>query len=501
MVHHLVIIESEQLESTCGHINQMLIRFWEKGLLNVVIIFHRDDQMQIASYNPFMNEFIFYHANETTFQKLLFPGKTSNLNGQTLRATIFPNDTRAIFNPLNRTDANALDGADGLLAHLILQYMNASVYLSSPVDGTDIGEYLKNGSATGCLGQLVRGEVDFGVNVRFYRLGQFKSSVEATITNGRDDICILVPRAGKATDIGNIFRPFTTFDWIAIAVTWPAYAITYRFVDAAISTHQNRQRQTIPTILFGFLALNLAQSMHIMPTNWLKKSLIGLWLIYALLITSLYQSMLSGNLVIPKDLPDINSIEQLDRSNYKLLSYPRYNVQINDFLRDKKFNGTYRRLVKRLVNVTQDQFFKHIGEHNRTYAYANKHHINVYLRRTLRHNGEIIYNEMKQCPVPYVTVYGLTYGSPYKGRINFIIRQAQESGLMEKWGRGDMIKEKISQSKLRGERKLTAFTFTHLRTAFLVFLIGCMAAIGVFLLEFFTQTRKTFCHNLHFAEK
>lgn len=499
----MVLIESEQLESADEKIHKLLERFWEEELLNVLIIFHRHDEVQIATYNPFAaNQFVYFGANETEYERNLFYDKTSNLNGYTLNATVFFDITRATFDKSNLTDATALGGADGLLAQLIVQYMNASLKLIEPEDVQRIGEFFHNGSANGCLGQLVRREANFGVNVRFYRLGQFKTSVEATVTNGRDDICILVPRAGKVTDIGNIFRTFSRYDWIAIAVSWPAYAIIYRFVDAALSRRQKLPRRSMMTILFDFLALNLAQSNPAMPANWLKKGLIAIWLVYALLITSLYQSMLSGSLIVLKDLPDINTIEQLDRSHFKLISLPRYNLQIMDFIRDPHFNTTLRRLPKRLVDVKEETLYDELTNDNRTIAYANKYHINKYMRRTHRtSNGELIYNLMKQCPVPYVTVYGLTYGSPYKGRINFIIRQAQEGGLIEKWDRIDKIKEKISQSKLRGDHELVAFSFNHLRTAFFVFLLGCLVSIGVFLLEMFVDLRRMCCDSWHFIQK
>lgn len=501
LVHYLVLIESEQLDASTGDIQELLVRFWERQLLNVLIIFHRLGNVSVASYNPFAaNRYTYFVGNETTPERLLFPDKTANLNGYELRATVFQDLTRVTFNESNLRDAAALDGADGCLAQLILRYMNASVRLMYPRDHEEIGQFLKNGSATGCLGHLVRREVDFGINGRLYRLQQFKNVLEATITNGRDDICILVPRAGKATDIGNIFRAFTACDWAAIAASLPAFTFTYRLVDAALSRHNNRPRKTIATIFFELLAMNLGQSSHVFPGNWLKKCLMGFWLIYALLITSLYQSMLSGNLIIPKDLPDINSIGQLDRSNFKLLSYSRYHKQILEFLRDTQNNATYRRLPDRLVNVEPHELENELRRHNRTVAYANKHHINVYWRRIHRINGEVIYNEMKQCPVPYVTVYGLMYGTPYKGRINYIIRQAQEGGLIEKWSRIDKIKEKLSQSKLRSERDHEAFTMMHLRTAFFIFGIGCLTGGAVFLMEMSPDFRRWFCHKLHFGE-
>lgn len=193
-----MLIESEQSGTTNDAINQLLIRFWEKRLLNVLIIFHRQNEVLIASFDPFAtNKFSYVRSNGTKHQPRLFPDKTANLNGHTLRATIFRDVTRATFNQSNRRDVDALRGIDGHLTQLIVQYMNASVELLSPTDGFEIGEFLGSGRASGCLGMLVRGEADFGVNVRFLRLGQFKGSVEATTTTGRDDICILAPRTGS----------------------------------------------------------------------------------------------------------------------------------------------------------------------------------------------------------------------------------------------------------------------------------------------------------------
>lgn len=484
LIHHLVLIETVQPGTTDERINRMLVQFWKRKYLNVLIVFRDNRQnIRIASYNPFSAKKFDYHtaADAADFR---FPDKTANLNGCTLKATIFHDVTRATFNQSNPSDVMALDGADGLLAQLIAQFMNASLLLLSPSDGCEIGEFLPNGSATGCLGQLVRHEADYGVNVRFYRLNQFVSSIEATTTNGRDDICILVPRPGKATDIGNIFRAFTSYDWIVIIVAWPIYAFFYRCIDYARNRSPNRQVQTMLSILFDLFAMNLGQTAQMIPQHWMKRALIGIWLIYALLITSLYQSMLSGNLIIPNDLPDINFIAQLDQSHFNVITYSRYNRQILEFLTDTQSNGTYRRLPKRLYNATQSELFREISKHNRTVAFANKHHINVYLRRIHRENsGEPIYNEMKQCPVPYVTVYGLAYGTPYKGRINYIIQQAQESGLIEKWGRIDKVHEKMSQSKFRADHDHVPFSLTHLRTAFFVYLIGCTLAVAAFLLE------------------
>lgn len=483
-IHYIMLLESEQFEreSLRVELNQVFDNFWLKEILNVLVIYYSSNDLHVSSYNPFGSSVnskeIFYNSMEVNHE-ILFREKTSNLNGYRLKATVFYDETRATFDRNDLSDVTKLDGADGLLTALFLEFMNATVVLMLPPDGHEIGEFLPNGSSTGCLGQLVRGEADFGTNVRFYRQNQFIGSVEASLTNGRDDICILVPRPGKETDIGNIFRAFKYRTWICVAVAIPTFTITYWLI-YRIVPHQHHQRQNLVTIFFRFVGWNLSQSSEVIPSHWLKKFLIAIWIFYSLLIISLYQGKLSGNLIIPKDKADINSIEELEYSSFEIIAFARYNRQIRDFLNETRHNGTFNRLKKTLHDVSQTFFFDKIKNHSRNFAFANKHHINAHLRRTNRENGEVVYNEMKQCPVPYVTVYGLRYGMPYKGRMDYILRTAQEGGLIEKWDRVNSIQEKISSSKIQGGQQVIAFTLSHLQTSFFIYFIG----IGVSLLTF-----------------
>lgn len=477
--HYIVVLEEKIEEPADKMLSKVFDIFWRKKILNALIIYWSND-LHIVSFNPFTRmKLINFAANQTDLN-VLFPEKANNLNGHQLKATIFYDETRATFNQ-NELEFTTLDGADGLLGKLFVKYMNATMVLSVPKDKIEIGEFLDNGTVTGCLGELVRREVDLGINIRFYRISQFKNLVEATVANGRDDICILVPRRGKETDIGNIFRAFTYYEWIVIVAAIPVFAAVYKMTQSR--QPKSAKRQNIITICFQFIGWNLQQSTSTVPSSGLKRSLIALWVLYSLFITSLYHGKLSGNLIIPKDLPDIDSIQQLDKSNYKLISYTRYNKQIKEFLTDAKYNKTYKNLPHRLVNVSQDVFYREIKNKNRSIAYANKYHINIHLRRTLMENGETIFNHMKQCPVPYATVYGVIYGSPFKGRLNYIIRGAQEAGLIEKWDRVNYVKDKITQTKINSGHTLVAFTLTHLRTAFFVFIIGCILAISAFFVE------------------
>lgn len=89
---------------------------------------------------------------------------------------------------------------------------------------------------------------------------------------------------------------------------------------------------------------------------------------------------------------------------------------------------------------------------------------------------------------------GIRYGTPYKGRINFIIRQAQESGLIDKWERVNTMSEQKTQARMSSGSGLQPFSLLHLQTAFYLFITGCVTAISAFLSEimykYFVLTKK-----------
>lgn len=117
---------------------------------------------------------------------------------------------------------------------------------------------------------------------------------------------------------------------------------------------------------------------------------------------------MSGSLIIPKDQPDISNIEQLAESNLKVWSFSRYNRQIIEFFSDPKYNGIYKPLFKKLLNVSSiDDFNRNISKFDPQYAFANKYHINVFLRRNYIQDSSIFFHQVEQCAVPFLGVYGI----------------------------------------------------------------------------------------------
>lgn len=114
---------------------------------------------------------------------------------------------------------------------------------------------------------------------------------------------------------------------------------------------------------------------------------------------------------MPKDSPDIETIEELAKSDLKIASFSRYNRQIIQFFSDPVYQGIYNPLLKKLKDYSIGDFNELIKSFDRSYGFANKYHINTYLRRMYIRDGSVFYHQVKQCPVPFLGVYGIQYGT------------------------------------------------------------------------------------------
>lgn len=195
---YIILLEDELSGAAQSELEQVFAEIWDKQVLNALIVYW-NESVHAVTFRPFPELSLdFIQGTELHNHSRLFWDKARNLYGAPLKVIGFYDLSRARFDQNNTNNLTALDGTDGLLIHLIVEKMNATLELSEPQDGMEIGELFPNKTATGCLAALMSGDFDLGLNVRFYRLNHFEGRVEATYAIGRDDICFLVPRKGKA---------------------------------------------------------------------------------------------------------------------------------------------------------------------------------------------------------------------------------------------------------------------------------------------------------------
>lgn len=480
-----VIVFTEKMSSTSirSELKKIFKVFWQREVLNAIIVAWTDE-LNCFTYTPFGEQFLIqFNVNETRTEQLFYE-KTKNLMGHTLRIGMFFESQRANITRIN--GKTKMNGIDGGFAQMVIRRMNATLQLIRPKDGANLGELLPNKSSNGIFALLKNDTVDMSFNARFYRMSHFHGNIEPTITLGRDDLCILVPRTGISLNLDNIFDAFELPVWTFAVIALPVYALFFHVYYGKWRGY--RKSHSLSHSFLRLFGWNLNQPYMRSPKTTLAKILLGLWITYSAVITNWYNSNLTSYLMVKPRLPDIDTLEQLEQSNYHILTVPRYSDVISEFL----INLTHhQRLMGRVHSVEHEyELFQRIFARDTSFAYANKAHI----MRFALNKGNLFdtFALMKECAVPFLNVYALSYGSPYKGRVNWLLTQSRDCGIIDHWMDIKSHIEKLNQVRHQksASEQHVAISISHLQSAFYILGFGCVVSFIVFLYEIYKAKQK-----------
>lgn len=458
--------------------------FWSKRILNVIVVFSTaPDVIKIYTYNPFLEEFLIELSLHSTHAEL-FPDKAIDLNKYIIPISLFPEEVRVLYL------GGFVRGIDGFMAVTLQEKMNAVFNISkTPPDNKLYGELLDNGTVTGSLGQVVREECEASFNTRLNEMDIFEKLVEPSHTFGRDDICILVPSAGYRSQLDNIFRGFKGSVWFLvlgiILLTSFLWLEIEEFLNYFVFPHNKFKTCHILMNIFGAtINQSIPRVTHLLPS----RIIFAIYLLYCFLLNNMYVANLTSNIVIQIPLPDINNLDELANSELTIITPHTYVDIIKNNLDPN--NPEHVKISSRIIaGLSFDEVRNKLNENDMKYAYADKMHVtnfNVKKRNHYR-NGRPLLHEMSVCPVPYLAVYILTYGSPFKERINIIVRRTLESGLMNYWDSYMETQTRLSGKSYAKSKKSdedpTELTLDHMQAAFVIHACGNLFALIIFWVE------------------
>lgn len=468
---HYVIVFTEKITSDSfdKKLKQIFSEFWDRHVLNVIVVFWTN-KLNCFTYSPFDKpKFLIPLNTNVTNPECIFYDKTINLNGHQLKIAMFNEEERARISYVGKK--YIMKGIDGGFGGMVIKKMNATLKLIEPTDGATLGELFPNKSTNGIFALLQNETADMSFNARFFRMQHFQNTIEPTVSLGRDDLCILVPRTGISLNLDNIFDTFESPVWLLIVIVLPIYA----FFVHLCSHCKPHSFSHVFLRLFGW---NVNQPYMRTPKATMVKIMLGLWITYSAVITNWYNSNLTSYLMVKPRLPDIKTLYQLEQSNYHILTMHKYVSLINEFL----INKEHQNLLGRIDFVDAVEISKRVLEKDTSYAYAHKEHI----LRFMVSKGHLYdtFAQMTECPVPFINVYALAYGSPYKGRVNWILSQSQDCGIIDRWlDMKSHIDKLIQARQQKSTSEHHAITIVHLQSAFYILFFGCIVSSLVFFFE------------------
>lgn len=451
---------------------------WKRQFLNVIALYRNQD-IRILTFNPFFNNFAQEITKEDLTKDDVFYDKTKDLNGFPLNVSLFAEDARVIF-----TNDYKLSGTDALVSKMIEKRMNAMFMYGNRFDG--FGEFLANGTPTESLAKLINGEVEMSFNLRIHRLG-FIGMVEVTVASERSDLCVIVPYVNNRSQFGNLFKGFDFFVWICMVIMFFVTACLWMITSIIAGDRES----SFLDVLLIILGIKLGQPMTVIPRKGAVKFLVIFFILYALLITNAFKSTLIVKLLQPNNGTQIDTATQLSRTKFPLLVYDRY----RSFVEENLGNPGYDQIKSRLLTVNASVYAAHLANNSKV-GFINKKHLTAFYVNEKRHldHGIPVYHEMKECAVPILQTYATALGTPYLGRVNLLLRHAQEAGLFVFWQ--SYLKDQIGTSR-EGKSSITTDSeervplgMQHVQAAFSLLALGLFISFVVFGLEVVVHSMK-----------
>jgi hypothetical protein len=447
--------------------------------------------LRAAIYNPFKPFNIINYVTDvsdlqpmTNSLKLIFPS-LSDLHGYPLRVSIFPALLSAVpvFGPSGNVER--FEGCDGHTVASLVKYMNATMVLLPQRDRTLFGIRAKNGTITGASGDVAYGRADIASNSQYMKIGWVE--LEYTYPHDTNNLGILVMKSKRVPQFRNLFLPFPTRVWIVLICTMMLSTTCWYFIRKCgkVSAKTMTTKVSINEAFLDVFRALISGTLTRVPTSTLGRVFIITWILLGIIITNAFQSSLTSYIAVPKYLPEINTLQQLDKAGLEIFVSPAIESYLTVDKNDKIMANLWRKFkLKRHHSLTA--MCLHLNEG--TAELLNDYSALYYLRsKQYIRNGYPLLHRVKQNVLSIYSVYGVPRHSPLLPRFNVIISRIVEAGLQIKWNADSSHSALLNGSIFAVSRFQRAdpepLSLTHLQTAFYLLLSGMFCSALVFVMQ------------------
>nr|CAD7570763.1 unnamed protein product [Timema californicum] len=360
--------------------------------------------------------------------------KRTDLQGIVLRTVVL--DVREITTVVeenNRT--TVVGGYFGMVWRLLEQELNfTSVFLQVP--GQSVGSVLKNGSWTGMMGVIVRGEADVGLT-RTYITPRRKDDADFTLPliSTSQNVFIRQPEQNGVLNWGSYLNPFTRTLWLfilaAILMISAVMALIYRQAYRYSTTEGPYLLSFYSSLLCIFGAFCM-QASGACPRASSSRMVLTSTFVVAITAAAAYSASVISELTAQQPrLPFTDLRGLVDDGSYKLGVVGKSGL--HDIF-DNKGNPTLYEVYTRVINPIKDDLPHSVTEGLNRVCKDGKFAFMADLDVALS------YAENVSCllvALPGVSLSSsmsvlLAKNSPYKRVIDFYLMKMQDGGILRR---------------------------------------------------------------------
>lgn len=302
--------------------------FWKIKILNVVVMIEDKNEVLVKTLMPF-NSKSCQDSTSTLINKFkngkfanglgeLFPIKMKNLHNCPVRVSIANNTDPAIFAKRLSNGSYYLSGRDIMLINALSQTLNFKI------NYTFIGMHVyfhENGSASGPFRSLIDGEADLSISDLWLKKDRLKF-LDTTTTYINDQINFWIPPGRDLSKFEKLLFPFALHLWLTI--------ISCLLVGGLVIFIVKLQPKPVQDLVFGagvsYPYLNMFNAImggtqKIEPKKSFARFLLMMFLIYSLVIRTLYQVSFYQLIQSNKHHQEVQSIDEMIARDFKFYAY------------------------------------------------------------------------------------------------------------------------------------------------------------------------------------
>ncbi|GBM83725.1 hypothetical protein AVEN_261312-1 [Araneus ventricosus] len=204
----------------------------------------------------------------------------------------------------NNNGDMSLTGFEGIFLDVILKAFHRKIELVIAED-KEVGRPLPNGSWTGMIGLVQRGDADIAYNCLAVTVDRQKV-VDFSTVYEISKVTFAIKKLGTFMTPLSFMYSFDSTVSIATLLTLLIMPITFKLI--------SQVKETYFHLLFKLLGAALGKSSNIRENSWKCRILIYSWSIFSFIMAYCYTAALLAKLSVPSDIPTVKNFAELSNA-------------------------------------------------------------------------------------------------------------------------------------------------------------------------------------------
>ena len=326
---YLIVFVNGQIKE----IQQIFDLVWKVQAYKVLVVFEASDgSIQFQTFFPFNNKNGVENCNDTspvtidTFKdgeflnnkRKIFRDKMKNLNNCKVRVSLADNTEPYVFAKSLSNGSFDISGGQITFLKALSQSLNFKIeYVHVSGDGS----FIENETSIEPLQVVQKGEADLAIS-NFWLFASRLEYLDASVPYTRDPVVFVVPPGRELTPFEKLVFPFSFNLWILIWICFLIGLLVIFFVKRHSLTVGNFVIGTgvkLPylNMLIGFVG----GQQKILPKRNFARFLLMMFLLYSLVIRTLYQGSFYNLMRSNPRLKGVQTIEEMITKDFTFYTY------------------------------------------------------------------------------------------------------------------------------------------------------------------------------------